>query len=69
MDYVLVTPLPGANRDNLLRTLKDMHTAVSNLYTGGSGPAHDRLTAYVEWTTTAMQHLGYQISSADLDRA
>jgi hypothetical protein len=45
-----------------------MHTAVSNLYTGGSGPAHDRLTAYVEWTTTAMQQLGNQISSADLDR-
>jgi hypothetical protein len=69
MDDMLVTPLPGANRDNLLRTLRDMHTAVSNLYTGGSGPAHDRLTAYVEWTTTAVQHLGYQISSTDLDRA
>ncbi len=65
---MLVTPLPGANREHLLKTLKDMHTAVSNLYTGGSGPADDRLTAYVEWTTTALQHLGNQVSSADLDR-
>jgi PIN domain len=68
MDYMLVTPLPGTSREHLLKTLRDMHTAVSNLYTGGSGPAHDRLTAYVEWATTAMQHLGNQISSADLDR-
>jgi len=45
-----------------------MHTAVSNLYTGGSGPAHDRLTAYLEWTTGAVQHLSNQISSEDLDR-
>src|SRR5258708_7093416 len=36
MDYMLVSPLPGANRDNLLRTLREMHSAVSNLYTGGS---------------------------------
>lgn len=65
---MLVTPLPGVDREHLLQTLRELDTAVSNLYTAGSGSAHDRLTAYLEWTTTAEQHLGNQITRADLDR-
>lgn len=65
---MLVTPLPGTTRDHLLKTLREQHSAVFNLWSGGSGAAHDRLTAYIEWTTNAVQHLGNQISAADLDR-
>lgn len=65
---MLLTPLPGTSRDNLLKSLRETHTAVYNLWSGGSGSAHDRLGAYVEWTVTATQYLGNQISAADLDR-
>ena len=65
---MLVTPLPGTSRDNLLQMLRDVHNAAYNLRAGGSGPAHDRLTGYIEWTTLTVQRLGNQITAADLDR-
>jgi hypothetical protein len=44
---MLITPCPGVNRDNLLKTLQSVHTDVFNLR-GGGGPArsaHDRWLA------------------------
>ena|SRR5437660_74059 len=66
---MLVTPLPGVSRDNLLSSLRSIHTDVTNLR-GGGGPqgAHKRLLAYLEWTSNAVRMLGNQISSADLER-
>ncbi len=66
---MLVTPRPGVNRDNLLKSLQSVHNEVFNLR-AGSGPstAYKRLLAYLEWTSNAVRMLGNQISSADLDR-
>jgi hypothetical protein len=64
---MLVTPLPGTGRDNLLKTLREVHTAAYNLR-AGPGPAYDRLTSYIEWATLTAQQLGNQITAADLDR-
>jgi PIN domain len=49
--------------------LGDVHTAVSNLRSGGGpGTAQDRLARYLEWVTSTVQQLGGQVSAADLDR-
>jgi hypothetical protein len=66
---MLVSPLPGTSRDHLLKTLREVHTAVYNLRGGGGpGTAQGRIASYLEWVTNAVQHLGSQISAADLDR-
>jgi rRNA-processing protein FCF1 len=68
-DIMLVTPRPGVNRENLLKTLQSVHTDVYNLRGGGTAPnACERLLAYVEWTSTAVRMLGNQVSNGDLDR-
>jgi hypothetical protein len=64
---VLVTPRPGVNRDNLLKSLQSVHNEVYNLRAGsGASTAHKRLLAYLEWTSNAVRMLDGQISSADL---
>jgi len=66
---MLVSPLPGTSRDHLLRTFREVHTAVYNLRGGGGpGTAQGRVAGYLEWVTNAVQQLGSQISAADLDR-
>jgi len=67
-DIMLVTPRPGVNRENLLKTLQSVHTDAYNLRGGGAARnAYERLLAYVEWTSTAVRMLANQISSGDLD--
>ena len=65
---MLITPRPGVNRDNLLKTLRSVHNEVVNLR-GGGGPstAHQRLLAYLEWAGRAVRMLGNQVASVDLD--
>lgn len=65
---MLVTPLPGTSRENLKKTLQEMHSAVQNAWSGHYNDAQDKLAAYLEWTTTAVQHLAGQITATDLDR-
>jgi rRNA-processing protein FCF1 len=65
---MLVTPLPGIEPKNLLEDLRSVHREVSNLRGGGSREAYERLLDYLNWATNAVERLGYQISSADLDR-
>jgi hypothetical protein len=54
--------------EQLQKTLREQHSAVLNVWSGHQGPAQDRLHAYLEWATSAVQHLGNQIIRADLDR-
>jgi hypothetical protein len=68
MDYMLVTPLPGTSRDHLLKTLREQHSAASNVWSGHQGSAQCWLDAYLEWATSALQHLGNQVTRADIDR-
>ncbi len=66
---MLVTPRPGVNRENLLKTLQSVYTDVYNLRGGGAARnAYERLLAYVEWTSTAVRMLGNQVSNGDLNR-
>jgi hypothetical protein len=64
---MLVTPLPGVNRDNLLKNLESARTEAFNLRSSGPTSAHRRLLGYLDWTSRAVSLLGSQISSADLN--
>lgn len=65
--HMLVTPLPGTSRENLQKTMQEMHTAVLTVWSGHHPNAQGKLAAYLEWTTTAIQHLAGQITVTDLD--
>jgi hypothetical protein len=64
---MLVTPYPGANRDDVLRTLRDLASAAQN---AGNvrGPAQARLSAYLEWATNSVRMLEHRVGTADIDR-
>lgn len=64
----LVTPIPGADRGNVLNALREVLTAASNLRGAHSDSAHGRLTAYIEWATNAVSMLHGQVSQADVER-
>jgi PIN domain len=66
---MLVTPRPGVNRENLLKSLQSVYTDVYNLRGGGGAArnAYERLLAYVEWTSEAVRMLGNQLSNSDLN--
>src|SRR6266545_3380764 len=65
---MLVTPLPGIDRKHLYETLRSVHTDVSNQHTSGPHGYYERLLAYLDWTSNAVERLGSFISSTDLDR-
>ena len=44
-----VTLRPGVDRNQLLNTLRSLHTEVVNLRGGGGRPAQDRIGRYSEW--------------------
>jgi hypothetical protein len=67
---VLVTLLPGASRDNLLKNLRQIHNDTVNLR-GGARPgdtAQQEIGRYLEWAANAVRILGMQIAAADVDR-
>ena len=53
---MLVTIYPGAHRDDVLSTLRDI---ASKVHDAGNahGPALARVTAYLEWATNSVQML------------
>jgi PIN domain len=65
---MLITPAPGASREQLQKILQEQHVAVLNLQGTHQSSAQGWLGAYLEWTANAVQHLASQISLADLDR-
>jgi len=65
---MLITPVPGASREQLQKTMQEQHVAVLNLRGAHHSSAQGSLGAYLEWTANAVQHLANQISPADLDR-
>jgi hypothetical protein len=64
---MLLTVYPGANRNDVLRTLRDIQSAAQN---AGNvhGPAQARLAAYLEWATNSIRMLEHRVSPADIDR-
>jgi hypothetical protein len=63
---VLVTLYPGANRDDVLRTLRDIQSAAQNAG-NAHGPAQARLAAYLEWATNSIRMLEHRVSAADIN--
>jgi hypothetical protein len=68
---MLVTVYPGANRENVRDTLRQIESAAQSVR-GDSGfhvsPAYNHLTSYLEWATNAVRMLDHRISAADIDR-
>lgn len=68
---MLVTPYPGAGRDDVLRTLREIESAAHNVnqHSGFHGSkAYCRLTSYLEWATTSVRMLEHRVSAADIDQ-
>ncbi len=61
---MLVDPLPGATRDQVLSAIREVATNLINLRSGGA----DRFDRYIEWATSSAQKLGTLISATDVDR-
>lgn len=65
---MLITPRPGAHRDNLRQALGSVHTSASNLDGRTYDNAYKRLLAYLNWATESARVLRSQISDRDIDR-
>lgn len=65
---MLVTPLPGADRDHLLETLSAVQIEVGNLQGPFNGPAYGRLVAYLRWATSAARRLRNLVRPEDVTR-
>ncbi|MFJ9703372.1 PIN domain-containing protein [Streptomyces fradiae] len=65
---MLVTPIPGAHRDNVLKALRSVHTAAGNIDGRVYAGAYDRLFAYLRWANDSERLLTSQISARDIDR-
>jgi hypothetical protein len=63
---VLITPLPGVQRDRILEALREVSTNLSNLYSAGSGG--NLYIAYTDWANSSAQKLSDLISGSDVDR-
>jgi rRNA-processing protein FCF1 len=63
---MLITPHPGANPDNLLQTLRTVHTSASNEHGRGYDNAYQRLLGYLEWAMSAARLLRNQVRTEDL---
>jgi rRNA-processing protein FCF1 len=65
---MLVTPVPGAHRDNVLKTLRSVHMAAANLNGGVQENAYGRLLSYLVWANDSVRLLTSQIHVRDIDR-
>ncbi|WP_307513437.1 PIN domain-containing protein [Streptomyces sp. W4I9-2] len=64
---MLVTPLPGTDRGNLITILGNLRHDADNLRGPFNGSAYNRLVRYLRWATTAARQLRYQVRSPDID--
>lgn len=63
---MLVTPLPAVNRDDLLKTLRETASDLTNA--SNTSGARKRLMAYLEWVARSVRMLEGRVSAANLDR-
>jgi hypothetical protein len=64
---MLVTPLPGVNREDLLKTMREVHASAVNMR-NGHGPVVDRYNDYLRWVADATGQLRGRISAPDIER-
>ncbi|MYX34384.1 MULTISPECIES: PIN domain-containing protein [unclassified Streptomyces] len=65
---MLISALPSTNRENLCKSLAEVHALLQDVRAAGPGPARSRLFRYLEWASKATDRLRHQISPADIDR-
>jgi hypothetical protein len=69
---MLVTMYPGASREDVLCTLREIESAVNsaaNHHPGAHGStAYSRLTSYLEWAVNSARMLEHRVSAADIER-
>jgi len=65
---MLVTPLPGTDRDHLIATLGSVQTQVDNLRGPFNGPAYGRLVRYLRWASDSARLLRNLIRPEDMTR-
>ncbi|WP_328940562.1 PIN domain-containing protein [Streptomyces sp. NBC_00250] len=62
---MIVTPIPGAHRGNVLQVLRSVHTAAINL--GNYHQPEENLLKYLTWATESVRVLNSQIRPKDID--
>lgn len=67
MALVLITPVPGADRETLLRNLTDVQMKLSNVRTG-SPSVTERYSKYIRCVADAVRLLRWQVGERDLER-
>lgn len=68
---MLVTPLPGVSRDDLLKTLREIRDDATRAANGGGGPgatAYGNVLVYLDWANRAARMLDRRVSPGDIDR-
>ena len=68
---MLVTPLPGVRRDDLLKTLREIRDDATRAANGGGGPgatAYGNVLVYLDWANRAARMLDRRVSPGDIDR-
>ncbi|MDX3374696.1 PIN domain-containing protein [Streptomyces sp. ME02-6991-2A] len=65
---MIVTPIPGTHRDNVLSALRSVFVAAGNLDSQHHSSAYGRLLAYLEWADDSLRLLVGQISASDINR-
>lgn len=64
---MLITPRPGADRNNIRQALNGVHTSATNLQQR-SDSAFEGLLRYLEWATDSARMLRSQINERDLNQ-
>ncbi|MFC7794644.1 PIN domain-containing protein [Streptomyces cinereoruber] len=62
---MIVTPIPGAHPDNVLKVLRQVHTAAGNL--GNYYRPDENMLKYLTWATESVRVLTSQIRAQDID--
>lgn len=64
---MLITPIPGVNREHLHATLNSLQQSLNSVQAAGPVSAVDRANRYLEWTHEARRMLRRQIHPDDLE--
>jgi PIN domain len=64
---MLIRPIPGADRDTILRNLQHVHMQVGNIRIGGHTPL-DLYNSYISWVNESVRMLRHELSSEDLEQ-
>lgn len=64
---MLIRPIPGADRDGLLESLRYVHMEVGNVRSRGHTPL-DLYNSYIAWVNESVRMLRHHVSPEDLER-